>query len=758
MQESHTPLSAGHAVVVRDERWTVVGIDRFDHVVLVRLRGTQDGNYDQLAAVLTPADVVQPLPARNRLRQRSRRAVLAAAASSIEENASWDQCWTAGRARIDPHPWQLEPACAAVTGTMRIMLADEVGMGKTIQAALIITELRARGLAERALVLTPASIREQWAGELRDRFGLAAAVFDQSTLAVTMATLPPEVNPWITEPLIISSIDLVKRPEVRAALESVPFDVLVVDEAHHVAPGTDRAAVVAELAQRTPWVVLATATPHDGNDGAFHYLQRLGDVGADEMRTFRRSRRAGFGITARRSRLLFVQPTTAERALLDLTREYARALKTRGAGPPAQLIASVVARRAASSAQAVHGTFLRRIALLARDSEPERQVPLPWEDEDLDTISDAVLATPGLRDVGREIDWLYRLADLAEAARSHSSKVSVIRRLLRRTDEQLLVFSEYRDVAQSVAAALGERSTVATLHGGLSTRQRGEVVYAFNSGRVRVLVATDAAGEGLNLQARCRLVVNMELPWAPRRLEQRIGRVDRLGQQRRVHAIHLAHQDSYEATVIARLERRRARVLSQARPAVATHDDRSPGLTRAPQPLAVDRDGERFTGGVYASRGRSASGRLRLVYRVTAVDGRGRLVQRATAARQVECAPWRHRRLSRALVREMVASDQVRQSLELQVRSLMSSVSDTTTPSAAAMQRRMTALASHFDRLSSSGIWQGSLFDRRNEQRAHARRSSIARLERHLGDLATSVGALGQITIQEPQLVAAWLE
>ena len=150
-----------------------------------------------------------------------------------------------------------------MTGSMRILLADEVGLGKTIQAALIITELRARGLAERTLVLTPASIREQWAGELRDRFGLRPAVFDQPRLAIAGATLPPGVNPWITERLIISSIDLVKRPEVRAALESVRSMCSSLMK-RTTSPGTDRAAVVAELARHAPWVVLATATPHDG--------------------------------------------------------------------------------------------------------------------------------------------------------------------------------------------------------------------------------------------------------------------------------------------------------------------------------------------------------------------------------------------------------------------------------------------------------------------------------------------------------------
>jgi superfamily II DNA or RNA helicase len=563
MQESRTAVAAGQPVTVRDEQWTVIGADRFDDVTLVSLRGMEADNRDELTAVLTPADLIRPSPPHTRLRQRSRRAVLAAVASAAADAASWNQCWTAANARLEHRAWQLEPAAAAVGGAMRILLADEVGLGKTIQAAMIIAELRARRLAERVLILTPASIREQWAGEFRDRFGFTPAVFDQAALATRAATLPPGVNPWKTTPLVISSIDLVKRPEVRTALESVPLDVLIVDEAHHLTPGTDRAAVVAELASRTPWVVLATATPHGGDDAAFEFLQRLGDVGTEPLRTFRRSRRCVSGATARRSRLFFVRPTRAERALLEATTEYARALTGRRAHPGARLVASVISRRAASSADAVHGTLTRRIALLSKTVEPERQARLPWEEDDEDEVGDAVLGGPGLRDSAHEVVWLRRLAVLAQAAAARSSKVGIIRRLLRRTHEQVLVFSEFRDVARLVAAALADVCAVAALHGGLSSRERRDAVGAFNSGRIRVLVATDAAGEGLNLQARCRLVVNVELPWTPRRLEQRIGRVDRLGQRRPVHAIQLAHRGSYEGTVIVRLERRRAHALSR---------------------------------------------------------------------------------------------------------------------------------------------------------------------------------------------------
>ncbi|HUE86667.1 MAG TPA: helicase-related protein [Vicinamibacterales bacterium] len=758
MQEPRTTLSAGQLVIVRDERWAVIGADRFDDVTIVGLRGAAHDNRDEIQSVITPADVIQRSPAPSGVGQRSRRATLAAAASALADATTWDQCWTAAHARIDLHAWQMEPACAAVSGAMRILLADEVGLGKTVQAALIVSELRARGLAERVLVVTPASIREQWACELRDRFALDPVVFDQSTLAITAATLPPDVNPWKTAPLIISSIDLVKRPEVRVALESVPFDVLVVDEAHHLSPGTDRAAVVAELADRTPWVVLATATPHGGDDGAFQFLQRLGDLGTEELRTFCRARRSGAGVSTRRARLLFVRPTGAERALLDATRAYARAL-TAQTSPGGQLVASVVSRRAASSAKAVHGTVTRRLALLAEQVAPERQALLPWEEEDdADAVSDAVLASPGLRDVAHEVAWLGRLADLARAAGPHSSKVEVIRRLLRRTREQVLVFTEYRDVAKLVVSALADLCAVAPLHGGLSARERRDIVQAFNSGRIRVVVATDAAGEGLNLQARCRLVVNMELPWTPRRLEQRIGRVDRLGQRRRVHAIHLAHDGSYEGTVIARLERRRARASSANRSIEVLDADTAPSASRHLRSLAGPPHAARHTVAAYASRSRSRGAHVVLVYLATLVDGAGRLVQRSVVARRIECVPLPGHRLSRKLVRRLRSDETVRRAVVQQIPELAAAARDTIAPAAAAMERRLTALVAHLERLGAAAVWQASLFDRRAEQRAHVRRSSVAGLELHLRQRLSAVRSLGHASASEPQLVAAWLE
>ena len=178
-------------------------------------------------------------------------------------------------------------------------------------------------------------------------------------------------------------------------------------------------------------------------------------------------------------------------------------------------------------------------------------------------VSDQLLGVRGMSNAAEEIGWLERLVGLARAATDQSSKLRILERLVRRSRDPLIVFSEYRDVACEVASRLSRLSSVAVIHGGVPARDRHDRIREFINGDTRILVTTDAAGEGLNLQARCRLIVTLELPWNPWRLEQRVGRVDRMGQQRRVHALHLYYRNSFEEVCTG-----------QSRPTAADRDQR----------------------------------------------------------------------------------------------------------------------------------------------------------------------------------------
>jgi superfamily II DNA or RNA helicase len=553
-------MQPGTVVVVRDESWTVASTEAFERCTLVTLDGSGPGNMGLRFQVVTPFDTVRPIEA-GPPRLRKRQAVLRTALTAIAHDRPALGLWTTADANLDLLPYQLEPALAVLRGATRVLLADAVGLGKTIQAALILSELRARGLVDRALILCPAGLRASWQAELRDRFGLSAAVLDHSALDSGLVDQPAGVNPWTSQPVVIASIDFVKRPEVLAAVEAAAVDLVIADEAHHLTPGSDRGRAVERLAARAPWLLLLSATPHSGDRAAFEYLTGIGSLG-DPLAVFRRGRRDAGLPANRHDHLLGVAPTADEDHLLRAVTAYARAIwQARGRSDRAvQLVAITLARRAASSAAALGRTLVRRLDLLsgAAPSQPI-QASFEWEDDDQGDGDefDQTLACPGLDDGQDERGRIKDLIGLAARAGLRSSKLRRLQRLLTRSGEPAVVFTEYRDTLSAAVDALTGHFRIGAIHGGLPAAVRQEVIQQFQRGGLDVLVATDTAGEGLNLHQRCRLVVDLELPWNPLRLEQRVGRVDRLGQERRVHAVHLLHRQSIEDTVWRHLERRR---------------------------------------------------------------------------------------------------------------------------------------------------------------------------------------------------------
>ena len=222
-------------------------------------------------------------------------------------------------------PWQWAAATAVVQGVAStLLLADAVGLGKTIQAGIVVAALRARGNGDRVLILTPAGLRDQWRSELERLFRLSASSVDAAWLREARRTIPAGVNPWRLASTAIASLDFVKQPEVLAAATGTPWDVLIVDEAHnlehqHRPPG--RGCAVAACART---VVLVTATPHTGSDDEFAALCSVGCVAGDAAPTsvIRRTR-ADVGLdAARRVRVSRVRLDGAEQRMHALLREY----------------------------------------------------------------------------------------------------------------------------------------------------------------------------------------------------------------------------------------------------------------------------------------------------------------------------------------------------------------------------------------------------------------------------------------------------
>ena len=500
---------------------------------------------------------------------------------------------TAARAHIDLHPYQLEPALAVAGGLgSRVLIADEVGLGKTIQAGLLLSELRARGAADRMLVLSPAGLREQWSAELRDRFGIEATVMDTREGRRRAALLPVGLDPWSTVAIAITSIDYVKRPEVLAAVRACRWDAVVVDEAHGAAASGDRHAAAAALCGMAAYVILLTATPHNGDERAFRSLCALGEHDQDPLLLFRRSRREMATGAGRRIHRLSIRPTAAERSMHGALADLTRAAFAEGgdAGGDRRLALSVLRKRAFSSAYALEQTASRRLRALAPDpADAAQQLSLPFDDPtgELDP-SDAApdFAGPLMEDRATERRLLERVVGHALAAIPQQAKLAALRRLLTRLEklgERAIVFTEYRDTLLHIRDAIEPRAAVSVIHGGMTAEERRVALDAFVRGHTGLLLATDAAGEGLNLHHSCRVVVNLELPWNPMRLEQRIGRVDRIGQSRRVHVFHLIAQSTSEEWILERLKGRLAqagRDLGAADPLglFAACDDRPPDI------------------------------------------------------------------------------------------------------------------------------------------------------------------------------------
>jgi superfamily II DNA or RNA helicase len=469
----------------------------------------------------------------------------------------------AARAAIDLHPYQLEPALAIFRhGNARVLIADDVGLGKTVEAGLILNELVQERRATRALVLVPAGLREQWRHELTRLFGIEATIADAAWLTALTAEMPAEVSPWNMPGVFLASQDLIKRPEVLRPLEDVTWDIVIVDEAHGCSVGTDRRAAVHAVASRARRVVLLTATPPESPPD----LAALGDIGRisgePAVAFFRRTCEHVGQHSPRTSRLMFVRPTEAELRMHELLGKYAsvvwRESRLRG-DDLARLAMITLRKRALSSARSLAVSADRRLRMLSgRDESTEWQPRLPLDPDDYvgeDAEPGEAVGAPGLTDASRERRWLSAIIEAARRAARQESKTGWLRRFLDRVAEPAIVFTEYRDTLQRLQTTIGCDRKLLVLHGGMTAAERSHIQRLFNQSP-SILLATDAASEGLNLHHHCRLVIHYELPWSTARLAQRAGRVDRLGQSRAVHEVALVARTDAERLVLGPLMQR----------------------------------------------------------------------------------------------------------------------------------------------------------------------------------------------------------
>ena len=548
----------GDVVWIRQQRWRVRRAMRDGHVI--RLDVT---SRTRALTFLAPFDriVIDRPPAEpRRIRRQEARARLA---NLLARAPDPRLPLTLIDAEVELLAHQIEPVLSALAGHCRLLLADEVGLGKTIQAGAIISEILRREPAPRVLVLVPAALIGQWSEELARRFHLIADRADREGLQSLSRVIPYGDNPWRRGRLWIGSPDFIKQAHVLASLPRDPWDLVVIDEAHGVCGDSDRYDACAEITGHSRRVVLLTGTPHGGDETRFNRLMALGGLpGSPPPIVFRRTR-ASLGLSRTRSiRWPRIPLTAAEHEVLGCLRAYEHALIGARADRAATLLLLSVFRKRALSTFASLGISLsKRLAWIGEGRDADLDLwepPLPFgedADESEEQERGALRAALAI-DPRREALWLRRLQRLTAAAARSESKARFLAGLIHRTTEPVVVFSEFRDSLETVMHQVRVSRSVAWLHGRQDALEQKSQLDRFLRGDASVLLATDVAGQGLNLQSRARWVISLEVPWNPVRLEQRIGRVDRISQRRRTHLTVLVAQHEAETGILLHLARR----------------------------------------------------------------------------------------------------------------------------------------------------------------------------------------------------------
>jgi len=403
----------------------------------------------------------------------------------------------------------------------RAILADEVGLGKTIEAGIVLSELRLRGLAGRVLVLTPAGLVGQWCEELERKFALPCVVADRRFEAP-----PPEG----AAPIVVASLAAARRDRLRTELTAPSWDLVIVDEAHRLKNARSASARLAR-SLRARYMLLLTATPIENRLSDLFQLVSLVRPGLLGGAAEFRARHGGRGGAQVRN------VAVLQLALRELMVRHRRSE-----------ITVMLPRRLAETI---------RVAPGAEEAELYRAISGRVREQARDGTTSQVLALRSIQQLAGSSPWacaesLAKLGweDLAQQAASVSTpaKASALLELLGRHQargEKVVVFTAFRRTLKALAALLTDHGfDAAVYHGSLTRAEKDGAVSRF-ADATPMLLSTEAAGEGRNLQF-CHVMVNFDLPWNPMQIEQRLGRIHRIGQQHDVQLTNLVSRGTLE--------------------------------------------------------------------------------------------------------------------------------------------------------------------------------------------------------------------
>lgn len=508
-----------------------------------------------------------------------------------------------------PHQrYALERAMA--TNDVRYMLADEVGLGKTIEAGLIIKELKTRGLIERVLVVCPKGLVTQWEAEMTEKFGERFTIISPEDYA-TLKKINPDQNVFTQFPLVISPMDAIKPLEQRTGwtqekidqynddrIEAVVaggWDLIIIDEAHRVAGSTGEVArhkLGDMLSKASPHLLLLTATPHSGKTEPFLRLMQLLDhdafpntkavvreqVAPYIIRTEKREAVDNDGkplFKERHTHLVKVEwqeRHSLQRELYEQVTEYVRTgynKAIREKKPYVGFLMVLFQRLVSSSTAAIADALERRLQILTTQSDQLHTASIAdLTDQEMEESLEEALTvlSAGINEEKKQLEQLLSLAKQAQLqfTDAKAEELAEILRMLSTQEGNLkvIIFTEFvktQEFVKTLAEARG--FSVALINGSMSIEERNIALRQFRTEK-SILISTDAGGEGINIQF-AHIVINYDLPWNPMKIEQRIGRADRIGQTHDVEVFNFILDDTIENRVRTVLEEKLATILSE---------------------------------------------------------------------------------------------------------------------------------------------------------------------------------------------------
>lgn len=519
----------------------------------------------------------------------------------LKTEEKYSQSRARGNKKIMPLPHQIEAVYSRMLQSpqVRYLLADDPGAGKTIMSGMLIRELMARQAAERVLILVPPLVLKQWQEELKEKFGEEFTIVNRSLLNSSS-----EVNPFESNDKIIASLYWAAREEIKTFILKANFDLVIVDEAHKMAAYThgvkkrkiSRTKIYQlgeSLLRHTEHCLLLTATPHKGDKENFRHLMSLvdhdifsrmntGDSIYEKSNPFviRRLKETmkNFDGTPlfpkRTTKTIAFDLSYEEQELYEEVTAYAREHFNRAKQnnkPNVAFAMMILQRRLSSSIDAIYLSLKRRKEKLEELLESELTTvksiePFEYDELSIDEQEEVEALIEGETDV-IDIEELRIeitiLADLVQKAerlvyQDVEVKYTELEKTLFGEDgllskgEKILIFTESKDTLYYLERKLlNHVPEVTKIVGNFSMDQRREQVEKFRND-VQIMLATDAGGESINLQF-CNQMINYDIPWNPNRLEQRMGRIHRIGQKNEVFIFNLVASNTREGDVLIRL-------------------------------------------------------------------------------------------------------------------------------------------------------------------------------------------------------------